>query len=92
MCAALTRRTGMARTPTTTTLSVRSGELLGILGPNGAGKTTLVRRITTEFVPTSGDVRVFGIDSVAYPNPVKGLMGVMPCAMLRHSRYQRLKR
>ena len=60
------------------TLSVRRGELLGILGPNGAGKTTLVRQITTELVPTSGDVRVFGIDAVAHPNRVKGLMGVMP--------------
>ena len=60
------------------TLSVRRGELLGILGPNGAGKTTLVRQITTELVPTSGDVKVFGIDAVAHPNRVKALMGVMP--------------
>ena len=60
------------------TLTVERGELLGILGPNGAGKTTLVRQITTELVPTSGDVRVFGIDAVAQPNRVKGLMGVMP--------------
>ena len=40
-------------------------------GPNGAGKTTLVRQITTELVPTSGEVRVFGIDAVAHPNRVK---------------------
>ena len=59
-------------------LTVRRGELLGILGPNGAGKTTLVRQITTELVPTAGEVRVFGIDAVAHPNRVKGLMGVMP--------------
>ena len=60
------------------TLALRRGELLGILGPNGAGKTTLVRQITTELVPTSGEVRVFGIDAVAHPNRVKSLMGVMP--------------
>ena len=60
------------------TLSVRRGEVLGILGPNGAGKTTLVRQITTELVPTSGEIRVFGIDAVGHPNRVKGLMGVMP--------------
>ena len=29
-------------------------------------------------MPTSGKVRVFGIDAVAHPNRVKGLMGVMP--------------
>ena len=59
-------------------LSVRRGELPGILGPNCAGKTTLVRQITTELMPTSGEVQVFGINAVAHPNRVKGLMGVMP--------------
>ncbi len=52
--------------------------MLGILGPNGAGKTTLVRQITTELMPTSGEVRVFGIDAVSHYNEVKGHMGVMP--------------
>ncbi len=59
-------------------LVVEHGELLGILGPNGAGKTTLIRQITTELVPTSGEVRIFGIDGVSRPNEAKGYMGVMP--------------
>ena len=54
------------------------GEILGIVGPNGAGKTTLIRQITTELRPTSGEVRVFGLDAVARPHAVKRLMGVMP--------------
>ena len=54
------------------------GEVLGILGPNGAGKTTLVRQITTELLPTSGDIRVFGLDAVADPIGVKNLMGIVP--------------
>ena len=54
------------------------GEILGIVGPNGAGKTTLIRQITTELRPTSGEVRVFGIDAVRRPHAVKRLMGVMP--------------
>ena len=59
-------------------LTVEHGELLSILGPNGAGKTTLVRQVTTELVPTSGEVRIFGVDGVSHPNEAKGYMGVMP--------------
>ncbi len=54
------------------------GELLGILGPNGAGKTTLVRQITTELLPTSGEVRVMGFSAVSEPSRVKSLMGTIP--------------
>ena len=60
------------------TLTVARGELLAILGPNGAGKTTLVRQITTELMPTSGEIRIFGLDAVSRPNEVKGYMGVIP--------------
>ena len=58
--------------------SVGHGELVGILGPNGAGKTTLVRQITTELLPTSGDVRVMGYSAVSEPLRVKSLMGTIP--------------
>ena len=58
--------------------TVEPGEFLGILGPNGAGKTTLVRQITTELIPTKGQVRVFGIDGLSRPNEVKHYMGIMP--------------
>lgn len=59
-------------------LEANPGEVLGILGPNGAGKTTLVRQITTELLPTSGEIRVFGVDAVADPIGVKNLMGIVP--------------
>ena len=59
-------------------LTVRPGEVLGLLGPNGAGKTTLVRQITTELLPTSGEIRVFGMDVVREPTQVKSMMGIVP--------------
>lgn len=59
-------------------LTVERGELLAVLGPNGAGKTTLIRQITTELLPTSGTVHVFGRDAVSDPHAVKALLGVVP--------------
>jgi ABC-2 type transport system ATP-binding protein len=44
------------------TLSVKLGEIFGLLGPNGSGKTTTINMISGLSVPTSGEVRVMGVD------------------------------
>ena len=41
-------------------LSVRSGETLGIIGRNGSGKSTLLKLFTGVLTPTSGSLRVNG--------------------------------
>jgi zinc transport system ATP-binding protein len=41
---------------------VTRGQLVGIIGPNGGGKSTLVRLIAGLIRPTSGTVRIFGMD------------------------------
>jgi ABC-2 type transport system ATP-binding protein len=69
---------GGVKANTDISLSIMPGEIMGILGPNGAGKTTLVRQITTELLPTSGSIRVFGIDVVAEPTRAKNVMGIVP--------------
>jgi len=38
------------------------GEILGILGPNGAGKTTTLQMLLGLTTPTSGEIKVFGLD------------------------------
>ena len=59
-------------------LGVHEGELYGLLGPNGAGKTTTISVCTTRVLPTSGTVRIAGIDVVATPAFARRLMGIVP--------------
>jgi ABC-2 type transport system ATP-binding protein len=42
--------------------SVKQGEIFGIIGPNGAGKTTTVEAVIGLCQPTSGQIRVLGLD------------------------------
>ncbi len=58
-------------------LSIDPGEVLGLLGPNGAGKSSIVGACTTRVVPTSGTVRVGGIDVGADPIRAKRRLGVV---------------
>lgn len=59
-------------------LEVRRGEVFGILGPNGAGKTTLIEMICGLRMPTSGTVRVFGLDPHAQPLEATSRMSIQP--------------
>jgi len=57
-------------------LSVDSGEVLGVIGPNGAGKTTLFSAIAGQFKPDSGEVHFLGRDvtnSTAYQRCIEGM-------------------
>jgi ABC-2 type transport system ATP-binding protein len=59
-------------------LSVRPGELYGLLGPNGAGKTTTISICTTRALPTSGQVRIAGVNVVKSPAVARRSIGVVP--------------
>jgi ABC-2 type transport system ATP-binding protein len=59
-------------------LEVEQGEIFGLLGPNGAGKTTTIGICTTRTMPTSGKVRIAGIDVVTQPSQARQFIGVVP--------------
>jgi ABC-2 type transport system ATP-binding protein len=61
--------------------SVEEGEVFGLLGPNGAGKTTTIKMITTLTTPTSGWMKVFGVDVRKHPRDVRQMQGYVPQAI-----------
>ena len=44
------------------TFSIEAGEMVGYIGPNGAGKSTTIKMLTGILVPTSGELRVAGLE------------------------------
>lgn len=53
------------------------GRVFSLLGPNGAGKTTTLRMISTIFKPTSGSIKIAGIDAVKNPNEARKKIGFL---------------
>jgi ABC-2 type transport system ATP-binding protein len=59
------------------TVDVEPG-VIGLVGANGAGKSTFIKIMLGLLAPTSGQVRVFGIDPTVEPDKVRLRVGYMP--------------
>ncbi len=59
-------------------LTVQRGQFLGFLGPNGAGKSTTIKMLTGLLQPTSGSIRILGLDLATDPVEIKRRIGVVP--------------
>jgi ABC-2 type transport system ATP-binding protein len=57
---------------------IERGQIVGLLGLNGAGKTTTLRILACDLLPTSGTVKVGGIDVVERPYDVRAKVGYLP--------------
>ena len=59
-------------------LEVREGLVFGFLGPNGAGKTTTIKMMAGVLRPTSGEIRINGMDLSKKPTEIKRCVGFIP--------------
>ncbi len=59
-------------------VSIARGESFGFLGPNGAGKTSTMRMISAVSAPSSGSIRIFGLDPTTDGPAVRARLGVVP--------------
>ncbi|MGI8614185.1 MAG: ABC transporter ATP-binding protein [Nocardioidaceae bacterium] len=57
--------------------SIEAGEAVGYIGPNGAGKSTTIKMLTGILVPTSGRLRVAGVDPSARRRELALKIGVV---------------
>ena len=74
----VSRNFGDFRAVNDVSFSIPTGQIVGLLGPNGAGKTTTMRMITGFLSPSSGTVKIDGIDITENPVEAKKKIGYMP--------------
>jgi ABC-2 type transport system ATP-binding protein len=77
----LVRRYGRTEAVNGLTLRVPAGRCYGLFGRNGAGKTTTIKCLLNLLRPTSGSVRVFGLDPVRDEVAVKTRLAYVPDAV-----------
>jgi ABC-2 type transport system ATP-binding protein len=59
-------------------VTIERGQVVGLLGLNGAGKTTTLRILACDLLPTSGQVRIDGIDVISEPERIRARVGYLP--------------
>ena len=74
----LVREYGSQRAVDGVDLEVQAGTIVGVIGPSGCGKSTLVRLLIGIERPTSGTVRLFGVDPAGADARVRSRFGYMP--------------
>ena len=58
-------------------LKVKRGEIFGLVGADGAGKTTTIQMLCTLSLPSAGEARILGMDTVKQAGEIKEKIGYM---------------
>jgi len=59
-------------------LKINEGELFALLGTNGAGKTTTIKMLSTLILPTSGEIKINGLDIIKDRQKIREILNVSP--------------
>lgn len=74
----LTKMYGKQRGILDVDLTIYKGEIFGFIGPNGAGKSTTIRTLLSLIYPTSGDAKIFGLDTIKGHEQILMQVGYLP--------------
>lgn len=74
----LTKKYGSLTAVNNLNIKIPRGQLFGFLGPNGAGKTTTIKILAGLLKPTSGSVKIGGLDVSKFSLQVKKITGYIP--------------
>jgi len=74
----LVHRYGRTEAVNDLSLRVQRGQCYGFFGRNGAGKTTTIKCLLNLLQPTSGAVRLFGMDPAKHEVAVKSRLAYVP--------------
>ena len=74
----VTKYYGQKRALGPVSFEVDEGTTVGCLGLNGVGKTTLLRILACGLRPSSGTVRIAGLDVLEHPHEVRKRVGYLP--------------
>lgn len=59
-------------------LTINKGELFALLGTNGAGKTTTIKMFSTLILPSSGNIKIGGLDIVKDRQEIREILNISP--------------
>ncbi len=59
-------------------IAEQSGKLIGVMGASGSGKSTLLNVLNGTAKPTTGSIRINGIDIFENPKAIEGVIGYVP--------------
>lgn len=74
----ITRKYGSFKAVNDISITINSGEIVGLLGHNGAGKTTIMKMITGFLEPTDGSITVNGKEIGSERRAIQKNIGYLP--------------